>query len=101
MVVSNTAGTCDEYRGDADGECGGGGADDHDAAGEPDSDGRADGDVHGGGRRDGAAELPVAEERSEHRGGDGEQLHDTGNGDDRQRIDIPRGGDEHGWECHE
>ena len=59
-----------------------GSANDHDAASEPDSDGRTDGDVHGGGGRDGAAELPVAEERSEHRGGDGEQLHDASDGDD-------------------
>ena len=49
----------------------------------------ADGDVHGGGGRDGAARLPVAEERSEHRGGDGDELHDASNGDDRQRIDVP------------
>ena len=38
----------------------------------------------------------MAEERSEHRGSDGEQLHDTSDGDDGQRIDIPRGGDKHG-----
>ena len=30
----------------------------------------------------------MAEERSEHRGGDGDKLHDTSNGDDRQRVDV-------------
>src|SRR5262249_15802572 len=53
----------DQHRGDADGERGAGG---HDAAGEPDGDGAGDGDVQRGGERDGAAELPVAEERLEH-----------------------------------
>ena len=73
----------DEQRGHADGECRGGGADDHHAAGEPDGDGGSDaGDVQCGGRRDSTARLPVAEERSEHRGGDGDKLHDAGNGDD-------------------
>ena len=95
------SGKCDERGGDTDGERGGGGANDHDAAGEPDGDGGTDGDVHGGGRRDGAAELPMAEERGEYRGGDGEQLYDARDGHDGQRIDIPSGGDEHGWECHE
>ena len=42
----------------------------------------ADGDVWSGGGRDGSAELPVAEERSEHHGSDGQQLHDAGNSDD-------------------
>ncbi len=32
--------------------------------------------------RNSAAELSVAEERSEHRGSDGDELHDAGNGDD-------------------
>jgi hypothetical protein len=36
----------------------------HGGASEPDRDGRTDGLVHGSGRRDRAAKLPVAEERS-------------------------------------
>ncbi len=77
-----------ERGGDADSECGSGGADDHDAAGESDGDGGADGDVHGGGGGDSAARLPVAEERREHRGGHFSELYDAGNGDDGQRIDV-------------
>ena len=61
----------------------------------------ADGDVHGGSGRDSAARLPVAEERSEHRGGDGDELHDAGNGDDRQRIDVRCGGEQHGGDGDE
>ncbi len=42
----------------------------------------ADGDVHGSGGRDSAAELPVAEERSKHRGSDRDELHNASDGDD-------------------
>ena len=86
----------DEQRGHADGECRGSSADDHHAAGESDGDGGSDGDVHGGGGRDSAARLPVAEERSEHRRGDGDELHDARNSDDGQRIDVRCGGEQHG-----
>src|SRR5256884_9254907 len=65
-----------------------GAADDHDAAYESGGDGGADGDLHGGGRRHGAAELPVAEERSEHRRSDVVELHDTSNNDrpEKRRV---------------
>src|SRR5204863_6918091 len=74
-----------------DGECGGSGADDHDTAGEPDGDGGADGDVHGGGGRHGAAELLVAEERSEHFWGDIGELRDAS---DDERSEERRVGKE-------
>ena len=86
----------DQHHSHADGERGGGCADDYDAAGESDGDGRADGDVWSGGGRDGAAELPVAEERAEHRGSDVGELHDAGNSDHGQWIDVRRGGEQHG-----
>src|ERR1700674_4227200 len=86
----------DERSGGADGEPSSGGADDHHAAGEPDGDGGTDGDFHGGGGGYSAAELPVAEERGEHHGGHFGELHDTGNGDDRQRIDVRCGSEQHG-----
>src|SRR6266852_3587781 len=73
----------DERGSDADGECGSGSADDHDTTGESDSDGGSDGDVHGSGWRNSTARLPMAEERSEHRGSHGGKLHDTGDGDFR------------------
>src|SRR6266581_2483046 len=41
----------------------------------------ADSELLGSGGRNSAAELPVAEERGEHRGGHVQQLHDAGNGD--------------------
>ncbi len=71
----------DERGGDADGEPGASSADDHDATGESDGDGGADGDVHGGGGRDRTAELPVAEERREHRRSDFSKLHHAGDDD--------------------
>ena len=78
----------DQRGGHADGECGGSGADDHDAAGEPDGDGGTTATFTVVAGRDSAARLPVAEERSEHRGSDGDELHDASNSDDRQRIDV-------------
>src|SRR5882724_746259 len=71
----------DERGGDADGKCRSGGTDDHDPAGEPDGDGGADGQLYGSGGGDGAAELSVAEERSEHRGGYVSGLHDASDDD--------------------
>src|SRR5690348_395438 len=95
------SGDSDEQRSDADGECCNGSADDHDAAGESDGDGRTDGDVHGGGGRDRATELPMAEERSEHRGSDGDELHDASDGDDGQRVNVPCGGDKYSGDSDE
>ena len=77
----------DEQRSDADGECGGSGADDHHTAGESDGNDGADGDVLGGGRGHSAVELPVAEERRAIGGGDFGQLHDSG---DRRRRTMGR-----------
>jgi polyribonucleotide nucleotidyltransferase len=91
----------DERGGDADGERGGGGADDHDAANKPDGDNGTDGDVCGGGCRDRAIELPVAEERSEHCGGHVGELHDVGDDDGGQWLDVPRGGKQHGGDGDE
>src|SRR5260370_826229 len=85
----------DEHCGDTDGECGSGGADDHDAAGESDGDGGTDGDVCSGGWGDRTAWLPVAEERGEHRGSHVQQLHDIGDSDGGQRIDVRCGGKQH------
>ena len=67
----------------ADGECSGGSANDHDGAGESDGDGGTDGELRSGGGGDGTTELPVAEERREHRGGDFSKLYDGGNDDGR------------------
>src|SRR5439155_526526 len=58
-----SGGECDEQRGDADGEPGAGGADDHEPACQPDGDGGSDGDLLGDGDGDRAAQLPVAEGR--------------------------------------
>ena len=58
---------------------GGSSADDHQRNHEPDGNGGSDGDVHGSCGRDGAARLPVAEERSEYRGSNVDELHDAGN----------------------
>src|SRR5258706_133903 len=91
----------DERVSDTDGECGTGSANDHHATSEPDSDGGTDGDVYGDGGRNGAAHLPVAEERSEHRGGDFNELYDAGDHDFRQRIGVQGSGDEHGWDGDE
>ena len=86
----------DERKGYADGECCSRSTHDHDAAGKPDGDGGADSDVHGSCRRNGTAELPVAEERGEHRRSHGGKLHDASNGNLRQRINIPSRGEQHG-----
>ena len=82
VVVSNIGGNVTSTAATLTVNAAAGGADDHDAAGEPDGDGGTDGDVHGGGWRDSAAELPVAEERGEHQRGDGDQLYDASNNDD-------------------
>src|SRR2546422_496891 len=79
-----------------DGEAGAGSAGDLDAAGESDGDGGADGDIHSGGKRNSAARLPVAEERGEHRGSDGGELHDPGNHDSGQWIGVRGGGEQYG-----
>src|SRR5206468_4227053 len=71
-----------------------GAADDHDAAYESGGDGGTDGNIHGGGERHGTAKLPVAEERSEHRGRDFFELHDPGNDDCGQRGNLRRGGEQ-------
>jgi hypothetical protein len=84
----------DEQCSDTDGESGPGSAGDHEPAGESDSDGGTDGDVHGGGDRDRAIELSVAEERGEHRGSDGSELHDPGNHDSGQRVGVRGGGEQ-------
>jgi hypothetical protein len=94
-------GDSDEQCGDTDSEPGAGSADDHDGTSEPDSDSRADGDIYGGSGRDGTARLPVAEERSEHHGSKLSELHDTSNGDLRQRLDVRGGGNEHGGDSDE
>ena len=91
----------DKRNGDADGECSGGGTDDHDATSEPDGYGRADGYIRGGGRRDSATELPVAEERREHIGSDRGKLHDACNDDIAERNDVRRGGDQYGGDGDE
>src|SRR5258708_15255607 len=86
----------DEGSGDADSEYGCSGAHNHDAASEPDSDSGTDGELRGDGGGYGAAKLPVAEERSEHRWGNYSELHDGGDNDFRQRIDVRCGGEQHG-----
>ena len=86
----------DKYGSDTDREPSAGSADDHHATSESDGDGGTDGDVHGGGSRNGSAELSVAEERSEYRRSHGSELHDTGDDDFRQRIDVRCGGRERG-----
>jgi hypothetical protein len=86
----------DKRGSDADRESRTGGANDHNAACQPDSDRRTDGDVRGSGGRDSAARLPVAEECSQHLRGHLSQLYDSSNDDHRQRIDVRGGGDEHG-----
>src|SRR5207244_7928360 len=86
-----------DYRGsDADGERGAGSANDHDGAGESDGDGGTDGELRGGGGGNGAAELPVAEERCEHRGGQASQLVGDGDSASNERRDDTRGGQERG-----
>src|SRR2546426_866723 len=86
---------------DADGESSTGSANNHYAAGESDGDRGTDSDVHSHGKRDSPAELPVAEKRSEHRGGDGRELYDACNNDFGQRLDAPRGGYEHSGDGNE
>ncbi len=71
-------------------------ADDHHATGEPDSDGGTSSELLGSCSRNGAAELPVAEEWGEYRGSDLQQLHNSSHHHFRQRIDVRRGGNEHG-----
>ncbi len=91
-------GNGDQRGGDTDGERNSIGADDHDAARKSDSDGRTDSDVYGSCDGHGAARLPVAEERGQRNGSHGGELHDTGNNDGGQRVDIRGGGEQHGRE---
>ena len=49
---------------------------------------------------DGATQLPVAAERSEHRGSDAAELHHDGD-DDGQRVEFRCGGEQHGGKCDE
>src|SRR3989441_5169639 len=65
----------DERGSDADGERGGGSANDHDGAGESDGDSGTEWELHGGGGGDGAAEVPVAEERGPQRGSQFREVH--------------------------
>jgi hypothetical protein len=84
---------CERFVGD--------GADDHDAAGERDSDGGSDGDVLGGGGGQHASQLPVAEERDQHLGGNVGELHDAGDGEHGQRFDVRRHGHKFGGLGHQ
>jgi len=96
VVVTNTAGDGDEFDGDVDGEPGTGVTDDHHAAREPDGDRGTDGDVRGGGEWNSTAELPVAEERREHRRGHGRELHHASDYDIGQWINVRSGRQQHG-----
>jgi len=53
----------------------------------------ADGELHGGGYGHRAAELPVAEERSEYRRGHCGELHHAGDDDGRQWSELCCGGE--------
>ncbi len=63
---------------------------------EPDGDGGTDGKLYGHRYGHRSARLPVEEERSEHHGRDGGELHNAGDNQHGQRINVPGGSDEHG-----
>src|SRR5258708_28839329 len=58
--------------------------------------GGTDGELRGSGGRNGAAELPVAEERREHRRCDFGELHDAGDRKDTRLDSSYQGGSESG-----
>src|SRR5437667_154546 len=87
-----SGGNGDQRGSDADGECGAGSANDHHVAGESDGDGGTDVELRGGGGGNGAAELPVAEERCEHRGGHVGTQHDRWEERRGGRSDAAGGG---------
>ena len=89
-------GNGDQRSCDADGESCPGRALDHNLTHESDCDGGTDSDLHGGCGRDSTAQLPVAEERREHRRSYGNELHHTGNSHVGQRIDVRCGSEQHG-----
>jgi hypothetical protein len=91
----------DEFGGDADGEPGVRGTDDHHAARESDGDCGTDGDVRGGGEWNCTAELPVAEERRGDLWCDLLQLHHASDHNFRQRINVRSGGQQHGGDGDE
>ncbi len=72
----------------ADRECRFGSANDHHAAGKSGRDGRPNSNVLRSSHGHDAAELPVAEERSEHRGRDFVELYDALNDYGRWRLDV-------------
>ena len=67
---------------------------DHRGASEPDRDGRTNDLVHGSSHGDRAAELPVAEERREHRGRDFGKQHDPSDGKNEQHPEDLKGGNQ-------
>ena len=71
-------------------------AQDHNLTGESYGDGGTDSDLHGGCGRDSTAQLPVAEERREHRRGHRSELHHAGDNHVGKWIEVYRGGEKHG-----
>ena len=68
--------------------------DDQHATNEPDGNRGADSDVQRDGSGHSAVKLSVAEERGQHLGGDVEQLHDAGDRDLGQWVELHGSGDE-------
>ena len=95
VVVSNTVGT-DQRSRNADSKCCTGRALDHNLTHESDRHGGTDSNLHGGCGRDSTTQLPVAEERREHRRSYCSELHHAGNNRVGQWIDVCRGGEQHG-----
>jgi hypothetical protein len=85
-----------ECGGDTDRESNSGGANDYDAAREPDGDDGTDGNVYGGGGRHGTTQVPVAEEWGKHHRGYSGELYDASNDHLGQRVYLRRGSNEHG-----
>jgi hypothetical protein len=75
---------------------GSGGTDDHDTADKPDGYNGTDSDVHSSCDGYCSVELPVEEGRRRYFRGDVLELHDAGDDDSGQRVDVRGGGDEHG-----
>jgi hypothetical protein len=91
----------DEQRRDIDGQRRSGGANDHHGASKPDSHSRTDGYLLSGCGRNGTAQLPMAEERSEHCWSSFRELYGTGDNDFRQWFNIRGSGDEHRGSSHQ
>ena len=94
VVVKNTAGTVTSAA--ATLTVNAARAHDHNLTGESYGDGGTDSDLHGGCGRDSTAQLPMAEERREHRRSHRSELHHAGDNHVGQWIEVCRGGEEHG-----